>query len=357
MRFLICFVVSLVVSLVVDSQEKITLLFAGDLMQHQEQIDAAKTANGYDYSDCFKFVKEEIKKADIAIGNLEVTMGGRPYKGYPAFSAPDEYLSAIKNAGFNVLITANNHCLDTGKRGLERTVKMLDSLDISHAGTYLDSTDRKNRYPLLIEKNGFRIVLLNYTYGTNGIKVVSPTIVNYTDKSMMSRDIREARAMHPDVIIACIHWGVEYKQLPGKEQKELADWLISQGVNHVIGSHPHVVQPLELRSDMNSVSKNVVVYSLGNYISNMSARNTDGGIMFKLVLRKFNRIVRIIDCGYSLVWTSRPAISGKKNYLLYPAANPPEILTPAEANRLKIFVDGSRKLFKEYNEGISEYIF
>ena len=89
--------------------QKITLLFAGDLMQHQAQIDAARTAIGYDYTDYFKLIKEEIGKADIAIGNLEVTLGGKPYRGYPAFSAPDEYLTAIKDAGFNVLITANNH--------------------------------------------------------------------------------------------------------------------------------------------------------------------------------------------------------------------------------------------------------
>lgn len=105
--------------------QKITLLFAGDLMQHQAQIDAARTATGYDYTDYFKLIKEEIGKADIAIGNLEVTLGGKPYRGYPAFSAPDEYLTAIKDAGFNVLITANNHCLDRGKKGLERTILML----------------------------------------------------------------------------------------------------------------------------------------------------------------------------------------------------------------------------------------
>ena len=106
------------------SAQKITLLFAGDLMQHQAQIDAARTTKGYDYTDYFKLVKEEISKADIAIGNLEVTLGGKPYRGYPAFSAPDEYLSAIKDAGFDVLITANNHCLDRGKKGLERTILM-----------------------------------------------------------------------------------------------------------------------------------------------------------------------------------------------------------------------------------------
>lgn len=339
------------------AQEKITLLFAGDLMQHKAQIDAAKSGGGYDYSGYFDFVKEEISKADLAIGNLEVTLGGKPYRGYPAFSAPDEYLTAIKEAGFDVLVTANNHCLDSGKKGLERTVKMLDSLGITHAGTYPDAAGREKEYPLILDKNGFRIALLNYTYGTNGITVTAPNVVNYIDKAVIEQDIEKARTFRPDLVIAVMHWGTEYQLLPDGSQKELADWLIANGVDHVIGSHPHVVQPLELRENVDSVSGNVVLYSLGNYISNMSAPNTDGGIMFKMEFRKHNDMVRLTDCGYSLVWTSRPKLSGKKNFRLYPAANPPLPLTPAEANRLKIFVESARRLFKEHNKGIGEYIF
>lgn len=110
-----------------ETKDKVTLLFVGDLMQHQGQIDAARTPQGYDYSACFKLVKDEIDSADIAIGNLEVTLGGKPYKGYPQFSAPDEFLYAIRDAGFDVLLTANNHCLDRGQKGLERTIAKLDS--------------------------------------------------------------------------------------------------------------------------------------------------------------------------------------------------------------------------------------
>lgn len=346
-----------ILSLSLSAQEKITLLFAGDLMQHQGQIDAAKTGSGFDYSPCFRYVKEEIGKADVAVGNLEVTLGGRPYKGYPAFSAPDEYLEAIRDAGFDVLVTANNHCLDSGKKGLERTVRMLDSLGIPHAGTYGDSLAREKEYPLIIDKNGFRIALLNYTYGTNGIGVTPPNIVNYIDKAVIGQDIRKARSFRPDLVIALMHWGTEYQSLPDEGQKELAGWLIARGVDHVIGSHPHVVQPMELRVGADSVTQHVVVYSLGNYISNMSAPNTDGGVMVKMEFRKNGGNVRMTDCGYSLVWTSRPRLSGKKNYVLYPAANPPDSLTPAESDRLKTFVGAARKLFFKHNKNIGEYIF
>lgn len=339
------------------SAQKITLLFAGDLMQHQAQIDAARTTKGYDYTDYFKLVKEEISKADIAIGNLEVTLGGKPYRGYPAFSAPDEYLSAIKDAGFDVLITANNHCLDRGKKGLERTILMLDSLQIPYAGTYTDSTARASRYPLLLEQNGFRIALLNYTYGTNGIKVSHPNIVNYIDKAVMTQDIEAAKALHPDVLIACMHWGIEYQSLPNKEQTSLADWLLSQGVTHVIGSHPHVVQPMELRTDTLTGRQNVVLYSLGNFISNMSARKTDGGLLFKLELMKDSTGISVSNCGYGLVWTARPILSKRKNYVLYPASIPTDSLSAEERNRLKIFINDTRELFRKHNRGINEYIF
>lgn len=339
------------------SQEKITLLFAGDLMQHQAQIDAAQKDSKYNYDDCFKYLEKEISKADVAIANLEVTLGGKPYAGYPVFSAPDEFLYAIKKAGFDVLITANNHCLDKGAAGLERTISILDSVKILHAGTYANESQREQNYPLLIRKNGFCIALLNYTYATNGISVEYPNLVNYIDKEVIGRDIEKARSFRPDAIIACMHWGEEYKMLPNDEQKELTDWLIACGVTHIIGSHPHVVQPMELRKNPQTFSENVVVYSLGNFISNMSAPDTDGGVLLKLELKKRNQEVRVNKCSYGLVWTSRPVLSGKKNFILLPAAIPPKDISASEANRLSIFVNNTRAFFSEYNKGINEYIF
>ena len=122
------FLILLSCSVILSAQKRITLFFAGDLMQHQAQIDSAYNEGTYDYSDCFSAVKPLVSKADIAIANLEVTLGGKPYRGYPAFSAPDAFLYAIKECGFDILLTANNHCLDRGKKGLDRTLSMLDSL-------------------------------------------------------------------------------------------------------------------------------------------------------------------------------------------------------------------------------------
>jgi poly-gamma-glutamate synthesis protein (capsule biosynthesis protein) len=279
-----------------------------------------------------------------------------PYTGYPAFSAPDEYLIAIKDAGFDVLLTANNHCLDRGRNGLERTILMLDSLRILRVGTYVNEASRTSHYPLLIEQNDFRIALLNYTYGTNGVPVMPPNVVNFIDKEVMERDIEEAKAQHPDVIIVCIHWGEEYRLLPDTYQRELADWMLSKGVTHIIGGHPHVVQPIELLTDSVNNTKHLVVYSLGNFISNMSAPNTDGGLLVRLELEK-DSVTRVSDCKYAMVWTARPEVGGTKNHTLFPVDCPKSLLTTNQYIRMEHFVKVARSLFKNHNQGVEEYFF
>jgi len=356
MRILFILIIGMY-SVILTAQERVTLLFVGDLMQHDAQIEAARTSDGYDYSDCFKHVKNEIAKADIAIGNLEVTMGGKPYRGYPSFSAPDEFLYAIQDAGFDVLLTANNHCLDRGKKGLQRTVQLLDSLHIPFAGTYINREERQKRYPLLVEKKGVRLVFLAYTYDTNGLKPSYPNVVNYMDRNQMKRDILLARKMRPDAIIACMHWGVEYRSLPEKAEKELADWLIEQGVDHVIGSHPHVLQPIEVIRDAHTPDKHLVVYSLGNFISNMSKKKTDGGAMVKLELKKIGEITRLEHCEYSFVWTSRPILSKKKNFEVYPSSFLLKPVQNEEYKSFSFFLQDARTLYGKYNVGIKEYIF
>ncbi|NDW11420.1 CapA family protein [Bacteroides sp. 214] len=327
----------------ISSTDSISLLFVGDIMQHQAQIDAARVGQSYNYLECFRYVKEEISEADIAIGNLEVTLGGKPYRGYPSFSSPDELVFAIQDAGFDVLLTANNHSLDRATKGINRTISILDSLNIPHAGTYTDSIARKKQYPLLLEKNNFRISLLAYTYGTNGLVPKQPCIVNYIDKKVILQDLEIARTQNPDVIIACMHWGDEYNSQPNKTQKELAKWLIEQGVNHVIGAHPHVIQPYELRTDTLSGEQNMVVYSLGNFISNMSLLGRDGGMMFRLDLVKDNT-VRIANYAHTLVWTARPNQQNRKIHTLIPEYHPQDSLSTNEQEKMKIFIENSRKI-------------
>lgn len=327
------------------SSDSLSIFFAGDLMQHDAQIKAAKRKDGnYDYGNSFAYVKPYIRLADIAVGNLEVTLGGAPYRGYPAFSAPDEFLFAIRDAGFDVLMTANNHCMDRGVAGLRRTIRMIDSLKIKRAGTYINKEDRIHNYPLLIEKKGFRIAFLNATYGTNGIPVKEPWSVNFIDREQLRADIMKARLMKPDIIIAFMHWGQEYKTMPSPDEIELSKWLISLGVNHVIGSHPHVIQPMVLLGDSVSPQKNFVAFSLGNYISNMSAHNTDGGLSVKLLFKKVNGITRLVSYEKSLVWTSRPILNEKSDFILYPSFVDEKCLNIREKQKMDSFIEDALQI-------------
>lgn len=334
--------------------DSLSILVAGDLMQHQNQITVAFNGKTYNYEECFSLVKPVISSADIAIGNFEVTLGGKPYKGYPCFSAPDEYLDAIIGAGFDILTTGNNHCLDTRKKGLERTIDKLDSMGVPHLGTYKNAASRDKGYPLLVEKNGFRIALLNFTYATNGLKVQEPNVVNYIDTVQIANDIKKAQGMNPDLIIAMPHWGIEYSLLPNKPDKDLADWMFRKGVDHIIGGHPHVIQPMELRNSKAENGGNVLVYSLGNYISNMSKDNTYGGAMVRLDFVKEKGKVRLVKHGYMLTYCSRPAISGKKNFRVVPADMDSELNANDKRLRDK-FVGRMNKLFNEHNVEFGEY--
>lgn len=333
------------------SGQRLTLLFVGDLMQHQAQIDAARQPDGtYDYDHCFSLVKDDIGRADLAIGNLEVTLGGKPYRGYPQFSAPDEYLYALKDAGFDILGTANNHSLDRHQRGLERTLRLTDSIGLATLGTYRDSTDRRQRYPLMVEKNGLRIALLCATYGTNGIATTPPNIVNSLDRRQLSTDIRRARALCPDAIIAFVHWGNEYRQHPNSEQRSLARWLIGEGVDHIIGSHPHMIQPIEFLPSTEHPTHHAIVYSLGNYVSNMSIPHSDVGLTVQLTLEKIAGTTRLSALDYGLVWTERAPLSRQGDFRIIPADTLPPDLTPDARQRMRQAIAAEADFLVEHNK-------
>lgn len=346
-------------------EQHLSLLIAGDLMQHGPQIKAALQHDGsYNYDECFSRIRQEVERADVAIGNFEVTLGGRPYSGYPQFRAPDEYLQACVEAGFDILLTANNHCVDSRRAGLERTIMMMDSIGVPHLGTYINKEVRDSTYPFLLEKNGLRIVLLNFTYGTNGLPVEAPNIVNMMDTTEILNDLVRVRQMQPDVIIALPHWGIEYQQLPSQQQREMAEWLFGHGVDHIVGGHPHVAQPVELSPD----SCHLVAWSLGNVISNQSRSNTYGGYLLRMEFTKCDTLVgghpsalsktRLSDCGYALYWVSRPSDSGyRHNYRILPIDEPDSVLTGVEQKNRYSVRTSMRRLMERYAKGIHEYTF
>lgn len=344
-----------------SAQDSLTILFAGDAMMHQKQLDNTRRGDFFDLGSYFANIEREVKAADIAVVNFEVPLGGEPYSGYPAFSAPEDFALALQKAGFDFFLLANNHCLDRRTRRLVRTIQALDSLGIRHTGTFLDCDHRHRTYPMLLRKKDFRIIMLNYTYGTNGLKVDIPRIVNYIDKEIMKGDIAEAKLFNPDFIIANMHWGLEYERIPSREQRELADWLMRQGVDLVIGSHPHVVQPMELRRGKEGVPDRLVVYSLGNFISNMSREHTDGGVMVKVVLGRKGLRRYIASAQYSLIYSSRyKNEQGKEDIRVVPAASwsgKNQNSSFSVDSALIKYVNNTRLFLKGNNKEVEEYIF
>ncbi|MDR2358871.1 MAG: CapA family protein [Prevotellaceae bacterium] len=340
------------------AQDTLSLLFAGDVMQHQSQINAAQRGGTYEYDECFSMLKDRISAAGVAIANLEVTLAGKPYSGYPQFSAPDELAKALGNAGFDVLITANNHSCDKGERGIRRTIRVLDDLGIGHTGTFRSPAERDSLYPLVIEKNNFRLAILSYTYGTNGIPAPPPAIVNLIDTAQIAADIVAAKAQSPDVVIAFVHWGEEYQQQPNERQKTLADFFIRHGVRLVVGSHPHVLQRMERRYNADSTTQSVVVYSLGNFISNQSAKNTDGGAIAHIQLLKDGHGLTIGECSYQLVWTYKPVTGKQRRFYVAPVGElenkPAFFANEADFLKMNDFAKNMRDLYNKENSGFPE---
>lgn len=330
-----CLLLLFIFSILNSTQaQSVKIIFAGDLMSHMPQVNAAKQADGsYDYTPCFRYVKPYIQQADLAILNLEVPLDGKPYSGYPQFSAPDALAACAKEAGFDIMTTANNHCMDRGRHGLERTLRALDSLGIPHLGTYRDRTQRDAGHPLMVERNGFRIALLCYTYGTNGIPAMEPNIVNLIDTTEMLRDLRVARERGAEFVITLIHWGIEYAVKANREQEETARWLLNHGCDAVIGGHPHVVQNFTLDAiPDNGRYPEIVVYSMGNLVSNQRDVNCDGGIMIEMTLERQLEIPdpkvggeekEIIwpECTYLPYWVHRGTVDGLYQYYIVPSTD------------------------------------
>ncbi len=259
--------------------DSLTLIFVGDIMSHGPQLRAAKQPNGqFNYDENFFYIQAYFKSADFVLANLETTLGVKPYHGYPQFSAPAALATACQRAGINVLCTANNHSCDKGRKGITKTIEILDSLNISHTGTFKNGQDKAQKNPLILKKNNRRIMVLNYTYGTNGLPVPSPAKVNIINKVKIKNDLKKARSLKPDLLLVFLHWGEQYQNHPNKRQKDLVNFLHQNGVHYIIGAHPHVIQDVTY----NKINGNFTAFSLGNFISNQRSFPRDGSIMLEL---------------------------------------------------------------------------
>lgn len=269
----------------------INMSVIGDIMCHNSQYIDAFSGSTYDFSYVFSDIKHYIDNADIAIGNLETTFAGaaRGYSNYPTFNTPEQLAQNLKDFGIDVVSTANNHCMDTGYKGLVSTLDYLDSAGISHTGT--SRTQEEQNTVLIKDINGIKIAFLSFTYGTNGIPVSSERAysVNLISDELILNQLQLAKAQNPDLICVSMHWGIEYQNTQNKEQERLADLLFQNGTDIILGSHPHVLQPMEKRTitlEDGSTKDGFVIYSLGNFMSGQTKERTRNSIILNIELTK-----------------------------------------------------------------------
>lgn len=246
-------------------QDTLSVAFVGDVMMHAKQLE-------YNYTSFFNKAEHLMKEPDITVANMEFALGGKPYSGYPSFSAPDGYALYMCEIGTDVFLTANNHILDKGDKGLERTLgiydrMMADSL-IQYTGCAMDEASDTLINPLIIDAKGIRLALVNFTYGTNYSSEKKWPAVKRMNKDSVKKMFDRAADANADFVIALPHWGEEYSLTHSSNQKEWAKWMVDQGASLIVGAHPHVVQ------DTTHISGTPVIYSMGNAVSNMSAVNT-----------------------------------------------------------------------------------
>lgn len=306
--------------------ESIDILACGDIMFHMPQVRSAYKGNGiYDFNPVFKHVQPYIENADISLVNFETVTAGDElgFSGFPEFNSPKSSLEALKNAGFDIISTANNHSLDKGKNGIISTLNKIEDLNLKSIGTYKD----ENKIELIEEKSGIKLGFLSYTYGLNGMdfkltKEELSYMINLIDEQKIKEDIQNLKEK-VDSVIVFIHWGNEYKSEISQYQINLGHKMVDWGANIIFGSHPHVIQRSEIVTK--DGKDNFIIYSMGNFLSNqrletMGNPYTEDGVMVRLNIKKnFDKNETIIEeISYIPTWIYRYFEGNKYIYEILP---------------------------------------
>ncbi len=306
---------------------EITLAAVGDIMYHESQINGAYIAetDSYDFKPYFDAIKPIIEAADIAVANFEGTTAGKEkrYQAYPLFNAPDEVLDAIKYAGFDVLSTINNHALDMKKSGVIRTIEKMDERGLAHVGTYVEKPDTR---VLMQDVKGIKIAFLAYTEMLNGLDnwlsaEDLDAMMNKLDRTKIKEDVAYAKENGADLIVMIVHWGVEYSRTHSQGQKDWANFMFAEGIDLILGSHPHVIQEAEFKTVDDR--KVYVIYSMGNFISNQRQESLpddpvqiEDGVILNIKIKKYGETGKttIEDVSYTPTWVYRARQEGKSVY-------------------------------------------
>lgn len=336
-----------------DSLVTVTITFAGDLMCHSPQFNNARQSDGtYNFNPSWDAIKPFLSAADFTIGNLETTCAGSAsgFSGYPAFNTPDEYIAALKYAGFDMLATSNNHSMDTGEKGLERTIGIIKQNGLAYTGTFLSQADRDSIR--IVNLKGLKVAVLNYTYGTNGAYPSAEHAykLNVFDSTLVKNDMAAARKNGAEIVLVFYHWGVEYRADPmWPKQDSMMQCAIHSGADLIIGSHPHVVGPVTFfKGEGSKLDSGLVAWTMGNFISNQSKRYQDAGLVLTVELTKNvnTGAVSISKTSYMPTWVYRGSDPSNKNYVVMPA----NILTTGDSVPSWIREDSKLKMNEAFSD-------
>lgn len=295
--------------------DTLTLFVVGDIMSHGSVRQGAEK-NGYE--GFFRHLEDKIQGADLAVGNMEFPLAGKPYSGYPSFSGPSAFARYLSDVGFDVLLTANNHVLDKGSDGASRTIRRLKEMDIPFTGISENEADDTLTNPLMVPVKGVRIAMINFTYGTERGASEKWPKVNYMNKERLAPMMARARRK-ADLVLVFPHWGNEYEHFHSKAQEDFARWLVSEGADMVIGGHPHVVQ------DVQEIDGVPVVYSLGNALSNQNdlPARLEAALTIRLVHR-LGEPLKLLPMLFDYLWCTKPGMV-EATHAAIPVTAPPSV--------------------------------
>ena len=342
-----------------DSLVTAKLCFVGDLMCHSTQFNYAKVdADTFDFTGVYREVKTYLYEADLTVGNLETVIAGKNkgYSGYPYFNAPDDFVYALKDAGFDLLITANNHALDQGWDGVKRTTEVMNEYNIHSTGTFLSQEDRDSIR--IFNINSIKIAVLAYSENTNGLPIPKGKdfIINLIDEELIRKDIIKAREQGVDIVLVHLHYGPEYNREPSDFQKEIVQKIIEFGADIIVGGHPHVIQPVDFfKTNITKLDSGFVAYSMGNFISNQRWRYSDAGVILNIQISK-NKItdsLYISSVNYLPTWVFKGQTEKGREYIILPSSITEDdsaysYLTKNDWTLLKQSFDDTKEIINKY---------
>lgn len=300
-----------------EDKSQVKILAMGDMIFHQPIVKNYRSNDSYDFTPIFNNISSDINEADLAIANFEGSVNSnRKLSGFPLFNFPKETIYSLKNSGFDLLSTANNHALDTGLDGIAETISHINESGMKNFGTLKEDGDKG----IIVEKNGIKIGLISFTDTLNGMD----SLMRGKEYSVntFSQDVKgdiEKLKEKSDIVIVYPHWGNEYQLVPNERQIFLKEMLQEAGADIILGSHPHVLQKYEVEDKNNK--KYFTIYSMGNALSNQRVENlkksgVDTGVLIKLVIEKDNISgeTKLKEYGVYPTYVNRYRANGKLNY-------------------------------------------